>query len=148
MHNYLDTIENKIIDKKIGKILFNKYYNIKDLYWTIFYTIAFSLLAGIGNAFTERGFDNIISAFIQAFLNNAYLGFFVNIFQSRLIAYLSTTMHFRLYGNITAGTIQIGFIVWHTLIGTLNPLQTNVLPAIMAFSLINYHMSVLKRRNK
>jgi len=146
MHNYLDRLENKISNNKIQKFLFNKYYDIKDLYWTIFYTITFGALAGVGNAFLERGFENITNAFVQAFINNTYLAVFVNIIQTRLIAFLSTTGHFRLYGNIIAGTVQIGFVIWHIFIGTQNPIQTNILPAIMAFMLINYHINVLNSK--
>jgi len=146
MHNYLDKLENKISNSIIQKFLFNKYYNIKDLYWTIFYTIAFGALAGVGNAFPERGLENITNAFVQAFINNTYLAFFVNIFQTRLINLLSTTKHFRLYGNIVGVTISLGFVIWHIFIGTQNPIQTNILPFILAFTLINYHISVLNSK--
>ena len=67
MHNYLDKLEKQIGNTIIGKNLFNKYYNVKDLYWAIVYTIAFSVLAGVGNTFPEihSGFRNVLFLFVS-----------------------------------------------------------------------------------
>ena len=146
MHKYLDRWEKKIEGTPSGKFFFNKYYNIKDLYWTILYTTTFGVLAGFGNAFPElnSGLANILYAFAQGFLNNTYLSIFINIFYARVINFWSNKKHLRLYGNILCAIVQVMFYIWHSTLGTENPFQAILLPAIAAFLLTNYHINTLK----
>jgi len=148
MHNQIDNLENKFGNKKIGKILFNKYYNVKDLYWAIIYTLAFSTLAGIGNAFPDihMGFRNLIYLFREGFINNVYLAIIVNTFFTKVINSLRNKKHFRLKSNLFTAWVEVGFLVWHYMIGTNNPLQTMSLIVILAFLLVNYHVSALIKK--
>jgi len=148
MHNQIDKLENKIGNKKFGRFLFNKYYNIRDLYWSIIYTIAFSVLAGIGNTFPElhSGFENVFNLFKQGFINNIYLAVIVNTFFTKIINSLRYQLYFRLIGNLFTVIVEIAFFIWHVIIGTENPLQTMTLIVILAFSLVNYHISALTKK--
>jgi len=146
MHN-LDNLENKIRDTHIGKLLFNKYYNIRNLSWTLFYAISISLLAGIGNSISElnSGINNVFFLSLQGFVNNLYLSFFVNIFYPRIVEWLSHRSHMRRNGNILWAIIFALFVVWHFIIGTENPIQTNIIPNLAALIITNYHINILNR---
>jgi len=148
MHNQIDKLENKIGNKKLGRFLFNKYYNVKDLYWAIIYSIAFSVLAGIGNSFPElhSGFENVFILFKQGFINNIYLAIIVNTFFTKVINSLRHKIHFRLMSNLFTALVEVGFLVWHIIIGTENPLQTMTLIVILAFLLVNYHVSAVIKK--
>src|SRR3989338_1999980 len=147
MYKYLGSLEKKIGNESLRKFLFNKYYSIKDLYWTVLYTTAFGILAGFGNAFPElnSGLATALSAFAQGFLNNTYLAIFINIFYARIINFLSNKEYFRYYGNILWAFVQLSFLGWHYFIGTQNPVQTMILPALLAFLLTNYHISKVRK---
>ena len=146
MHKYTDKLENDIGGRKTGKFIFNKYYNLRDLYWTLYYSVSLSLLAGLGNAFLDEGNGGFGSLFLHGFLNNFYLSFFLNIFYARIINKLSKGGNFRWNGNILAVTVVVLFIVWHYFIGTENPMQTNILPGIVSLILTNHHISALLRK--
>lgn len=148
MHNYLDKLENQIKGNNIGKIFFNRYYSLRDLYWTLYYAFSLSLLAGFGNVFFDKGTGNFSALLFHGFLNNFYLSFFINIFYSRVMNWLSKFNNLRRNGNILAFIIMILFITWHQIIGTENPVQANIMPGIASFLLTNHHISVLKRRSK
>jgi len=147
MYKYLGSLEKKIGNESLRKFLFNKYYSIKDLYWTVLYTTAFGILAGFGNAFPElnSGLAKALYAFAQGFLNNTYLAIFINIFYARIINFLSNKEYFRYYGNILWAFVQLSFLGWHYFIGTGNPIQTMILPALLAFLLTNYHISKVRK---
>jgi len=148
MHKYLERLEKRIEYTKFGKILFNKYYDLKDLYWAILYTIAFSVLAGVGNAFPEinSGIRNVIFLFVQGFVNNTYLAIIVNLFFTKIINSLKNMKYFRLFGNFFTAIVEFGFLIWHFFIGTENPLQTMTLIVILAFILVNYHISAVIKK--
>lgn len=148
MHRYLDRLEKNIGNTKAGKILFNKYYNLKDFHWTILYTTAFGILAGLGNAFPEiqAGFAKSLYAFSQGFLNNTYLSIFINLFYARIVNFLSNKKHFRINANILWAITQPLFLLWHMFIGTENPIATFIPLAILAFILTNYQVSAVKNR--
>ena len=150
MHDYLDKLENKISNERIGGILFNKYYSLRDLYWTIFYAVSISLLAGIGNGISEinSGINRVIYFTFQGFVNNFYLSFFVNIFYPKIVNRLSYGKHLRRNGNIFWAIVAGLFVAWHYLIGTENPVQTNILPNLAALIITNYHINVLIRKNQ
>ena len=149
MHKYIDKLENKIKVTNIGKILLNKYYNLRDLYWTLYYSISLSLLAGFGNAFLDEGTGDFANLFLHGFLNNFYLSFFLNIFYSKIVNRLSKLDHFRRNGNILAVIVVGLFITWHYLIGTENPIRANILPGIVSIILTNYHISaLLEKKNR
>src|SRR3989338_783036 len=147
MHMYLDRLKKRVGNTPFGKLLFNRYYSIKDLYWTVLYTTAFGILAGFGNAFPElnSGLAKVLYAFAQGFLNNTYLAIFINIFYARIINFLSNKEYFRYYGNILWAFVQLSFLGWHYFIGTGNPIQTMILPALLAFLLTNYHISKVRK---
>ena len=90
MYKYLVKLESKIGKKRIGKILFNDYYDLKDLYWTLVYTAAFGILAGIGNAIPGfgLGFHFVIFLFVQGFLNNTYLSLIINIIYAKIVDFI------------------------------------------------------------
>ena len=146
MHKYLDRWEKKIEGTPSGKFFFNKYYSIKDLYWTILYTTTFGVLAGFGNAFPElnSGLANILYAFAQGFLNNTYLSIFINMVFAKIINLLSKSKNIRIYGNIFTAFMQLLFLTWHYFIGTQNPLATISLQAVLAFILANYQINSVK----
>jgi len=148
MHNYLDRLEKQIGNRKIGKILFNKYYGIKNLYWTLFYAVSLSSLAGIGNAFSASGLNDFLLLFIQGFINTMYLSIFVNIFYAKIVERLSNSGHFRRNGNILWAIVNLLFIAWHIILGTENPLQANIMPGIASLILTNYHINILLRNSK
>ena len=143
IYKYLNSLEKKISNEPLRKFLFNKYYSIKDLYLAVLYTTAFGILAGLGNAFPElqAGLSKTLYAFAQGFLNNTYLAVFINIFYARIINVLINKEYFRYYGNILWAFVQLSFLGWHYFIGTENPAQTMILPALLAFLLTNYHIS-------
>lgn len=149
MQKYIDILENKIGNKKIGKFLFNKYYNIRNLYWTLFYAVTLSALAGLGNAFSElgSGASNILSLFFQGFINNMYLSFFLNIFYAKIVDKLGKRKHFRRNGFILWGVVAVIFVLWHYNIGAENPLQSNIAPAIVSFILTLHHINVIIKNN-
>ncbi len=146
MHNYLDKLENQTKASNIGKLLFNKYYNLRDLYWTCYYAVSLSLLAGLGNAFFDNAVGNFSSLLLHGFLNNFYLSFFLNIFYSKFINRLSKLNHFRRNGNILAVSVVALFIAWHYALGTENPVKANILPGIVSIILTNYHISALLQK--
>src|SRR3989338_3505087 len=146
MHNYLDKLENQTKGSNIGKILFNKYYNLRDLYWTFYYAVSLSLLAGFGNAFLDDSNGNFAGLLLHGFLNNFYLSFFLNIFYSKLINRLSKLDHFRRNGNILAVIVMFLFISWHYILGTENPVKANILPGIVSIILTNYHIRALLQK--
>jgi hypothetical protein len=150
MHTQLDKLENKIRHIKIGGFLFNKYYNIKDLYWALFYVTTLSALAGFGNAFPglHSSITNIFILFGQGFLNNIYLSLFVNLFYVKIVNKLSDGKHFRRNGNILWSIVMIVFVGWHYFIGTENPIQANILPGILSLILTNYHINTIVNKNK
>ena len=150
MHKYFDNLETKIGNKKFGKFLFNKYYNIKNLYWTLFYSISLSTLTGFGNAFPglDLGISNILNLFIHGFINNMYLSFFLNIFYAKIVDRLSNGNHFRRNGYILWGIVVIIFFIWHNIIGTENLFQSNIAPAIISFILTRHHINVILRKNR
>lgn len=147
MYKYLGSLEKKIGNESLRKFLFNKYYGIKDWYWAILYTTAFGILAGLGNAVPElqASLSKVLYAFAQGFLNNTYLAIFINIFYARIINALSNKEYFRYYGNILWAFVQLSFLGWHYFIGTENPAQTMILPALLAFLLTNYHISKARK---
>jgi hypothetical protein len=146
MHNYLDKLENIIGNTKRGKLLFNKHYNLKDLYWTLFYGISLSSLAGIGNSYSASGLNNFLLLFMQGFVNAMYLSIFVNIFYVKIIDKFSNLDHFRRNGNILWFTVLLLFIAWHYILGTENPLQANIMPGIASLVLTNYHISSISKQ--
>lgn len=150
MHKYLDELEKKIGKTPSGKFLFNKYYSIKDLYWAVLYTTAFGILAGLGNVFPElqANLSKILYVFAQGFLNNTYLAFFINIFYARIINFLSNKKYLKLYGNILWALVQLMFYTWHSMLGTENPFQAVLLPAIAALLITNYHINSIKINSK
>ena len=143
MHKYLDNLENRVKGSNTGKILFNKYYSLRDLYWTFYYAVSLSLLAGFGNAFLGEGAGDFANLFLHGFLNNIYLSFFLNIIYSKIVNRLSKLGHFRRNGNILAVIVVGLFISWHYFVGTENPIQANILPGIVSIILTNYHISAL-----
>ncbi len=147
MHKYLDRLEKRAGNTASGRFLFNRYYNIKDFYWTILYTTAFGILAGFGNAFPglQSSLADILYAFAQGFLNNTYLAIVINIFYARIINFLSKKEYFRYYGNTLWAFVQLSFLAWHYFIGTENPVETMILPALLAFLLTNYHISKVRK---
>ena|SRR3989344_6680066 len=146
MHRYLDKLEKRISGFPSGKFLFNRYYNIKDLYWAILYTTVFGVLAGIGNAFPElhSGLANGLYAFAQGFLNNTYLSIFINIVFAKIINLLSKSKNIRIYGNLFTAFMQFLFLAWHYFIGTQNPIAAISLQAVLAFILTNYQINAVK----
>ncbi|MBI2134464.1 hypothetical protein HYU09_00605 [Candidatus Woesearchaeota archaeon] len=146
MHKYLDQLENKIENMKLRGFLFNRYYNIRDLYWAVLYTAAFGLLAGIGNALPElqSGLADILYAFAQGFLNNTYLSIFISIVFAKIINLLNKSKNIRIYGNLVAFFTQLLFLAWHYFIGTQNPIAAISLQAILAFILTNYQITAVK----
>ena len=144
MHRYLDRVEKKIENTSTGKFLFNKYFNLKDLYWTLVYVVSISILAGIGNAFPEIQSGKALFTFWQGLLNNLYFSIFINLFYARIINFLGNKKHLRFNGNLLWAIVMIFFVIWHYVIGTENPIATNVLPAIAAFILTNYQINALK----
>lgn len=146
MHKYIDNLENKIKSTNIGNILFNKYYSLRDLYWTFYYAVSLSLLAGLGNAFFDTSDGSFSYLLFQGFLNNFYLSFFINVFYSKIIFKLSKGSNLRRNGNLLAAIVLVAFIVWHYILGTDNPIQANILPGITSFILTNYHISVLLKK--
>src|SRR3989338_604088 len=147
IYKYLNSLEKKISNEPLRKFLFNKYYSIKDLYLAVLYTTAFGILAGLGNAFPElqAGLSKTLYAFAQGFLNNTYLAVFINIFYARIINFLGNKKYFRYYGNILWAFVQLSFLGWHYFIGTENPVETMILPALLAFLLTNYHISKVRK---
>jgi len=143
MHKSLDKLENRIKGSNIGNILFNKYYGLRDLYWTCYYAVSLSLLAGFGNAFLDNGNGSFANLLLHGFLNNFYLSFFLNIFYSKIINRLSKGSDFRRNGNIMAVIVWALFIMWHYALGTENPVKANILPGIVSIILTNYHISTL-----
>lgn len=148
MDRYLGRLEKNIGNTKAGKILFNKYYNLKDFYWTLIYAVGISILAGIGNVFPEIQSGKVLFTFWQGFLNNLYFSIFINLFYARMINFLGNKKHLRFNGNLLWIVLTIMFLIWHYLIGTENPIETNILPAIAAFILTNYHITTLKKSIK
>ena len=146
MHNYIDKLENNVGNRKIGKFIFNKYYNLRDLCWTLYYAVSLSLLAGLGNAFLDKGAGSFGILLLHGFLNNFYLSFFLNIFYSKIINKFSKLDHFRRNGNILAITVVVLFITWHYFIGTENPIKANILPGIVSLILTNHHISTLLKQ--
>jgi hypothetical protein len=148
MHNYLDKLESRIGSTKAGKILFNKHYGLKDLYWTLFYAVSISLLAGIGNGISELGSGVNSAAYfvVQGFINNLYFSFFVNIFYAKIVDRLSHGRHFRRNGNILWAIVAVLSVTWHYIMGTENPIQTNILPNLTALIVTNHHINVLSRK--
>ena len=146
MDRYLDRMEKRIGNAPSGKIIFNKYYSIKDLYWTVLYTTAFGILAGFGNAFPDLnlGFAIVLYAFAQGFLNNTYLSIFINIVYAKAINLMNKSENIRMYGNLFCGFTLFLFLLWHYFIGTQNPIATISLQAILAFILTNYQINSLK----
>ena len=140
---FLNYLQEKTKNTNLGRFLFNKYYNLIDFKWNLFYTFWFAVAAGIGNAVPglNDGFSKIIFLFIQGFINNATLGIFINVFYGKTVTLLQKTKHPRINSNIFAGSFQIIFLVWHYAIGTENPLQTMIFPLIMAFIVTNYHVT-------
>ena len=146
IYNYLDKLKQNIKNENIKKILFNKYYDIKDLYWNLLYTLGFGLAAGIGNAIPEaESLKNFILALGNGFLNNAKLGIFINLFFAKTVDLLGKTSYPRLYTNLFCAFVQALFLSWHYIIGTENPIQTMVLPILIGFVLVNYHVNTLKK---
>ena len=146
MDRYLDRLEKGIGNTPSGKIIFNRYFSIKDLYWAILYTTAFGLLAGIGNSFADfsLGLGIALYAFAQGFLNNTYLSLFVNIVYAKIINLIKKSKYFRFYGNLICAFVQLLFLAWHYFIGTQNPIATISLQAVLAFILTNYQINSLK----
>ncbi len=146
MYEHIDKLENKIKGSNIRNILFNKCYGLRDLYWTLYYAVSLSLLAGLGNAFLDNSNGSFINLLLHGFLNNLYLSFFLNIFYSKLINRLSNGGNFRRNGNILAVVVGAVFIMWHYALGTENPVKANILPGIVSMLLTNHHISVLLAR--
>jgi len=150
MHKYLDKLENNINNKKIKNILFNKYYNLKDLYWTLVYSVSLSALAGLGNTFIEpkSNLSLTLFLFLQGFINNFYLSLIISTFYARLINGLVKLKNLRINGNIAWAVTQIMFFIWHSILGTKNPLNAIILPAVAALILTNFHINtILKQKN-
>ena len=147
MHKYLDKLEKQLGTRRIGNFLFNRYYNLRDVCWTLYYAVSLSLLAGLGNAFLDKSGSSFASLLLHGFLNNFYLSFFLNIFYTRIINKLSKENNFRRSGNILAVTVVFLFIAWHYFIGTENPIQANIMPGIVSLILTNHHISTLLRKN-
>ena len=146
MHKYLDRLEKRIGDTSTGKFLFNKYYNLRDLYWTLIYAVGISILAGIGNAIPEIQSGKVLFTFWQGFVNNLYFSVFVNLFYARIMNFLGTKKHLRFNGNLLWVVLTVLFLIWHYSIGTENPISTNILPAFTALMLTNYHITTLKKQ--
>ena len=146
MHNYLDKLENKTGKAKIGKILFNKYYSIKNLYWTLFYTVSLSFLVGLGNAIPALGSEKMLPLVYQGFINNIPFSIFINLFYAKIIDKISNLGHLRRDGNILWAIVLVLFVLWHFIIGTENPIQANIMPGIVSLILTNYNINTLLRK--
>lgn len=147
MYGYIGQLETRIKGTKTGKILFNRYYNLKDAYWTGYYAVSLSLLAGLGNAFLDTGNGSFANLLLHGFLNNFYLSFFLNIFYSKIINRLSKGSNFRRNGNVLAVVVGALFITWHYILGTENPIKANILPGIVSIILTNHHISALLQKS-
>jgi hypothetical protein len=146
MHNYLASLENKISNTTVRKIIFNRYYNVLDLYWTLFYAISISILAGIGNSIVDLHSENIFYLLSQGFVNNIYLSLLINIFYPKIISKLSDLPNLRRNGNLFWAFIFALFVVWHYILGTENPILANIPPNLTALILTNYQISILIRK--
>jgi hypothetical protein len=146
MHNYLAQLEIKFSNTTVGKFIFNKYYGLLDLYWTLFYAISISILAGIGNSMADLNSGNMFFLISQGFLNNIFLSLLINIFYPKIISKLSDMPNLRRNGNLFWAFIFALFVAWHYILGTENPIQANIPPNLAALILTNYQISILIRK--
>ena len=95
------------------------------LYWDLYYTIGYSMTAGIGNGLGNLQNDKSFSdGFGEGFVNNVPLGMAINVVYPIAFDFLKKREHYRRNANLLTLGINLGFLAWHYLTGTENPLQT------------------------
>lgn len=111
----------------------------------ICYTVGYSSMAGLGNAI--KGSDeneNFNERFGEGFVNNFPLGSLVNMAYPLVFNKLIRTKHPRLYANLFTGAVNLGFLAYHYLAGTDNPLGAMIPNTAIGLVMANKHISEIK----
>ena len=109
------------------------------LYWDVYFTAGFSMMAGLGNAFSavEQSFDH---AFGEGFINNAKLGILMNLVFPLIQDVTKESTHYRRNAHIVNTAINAGFLGWHYFTGTENPIQS-ILPCYAVGAVMSERMA-------
>lgn len=117
-------------------------------YWDLYYTTGYSSMAGLGNgvANAQEG-ESFKEGFGEAYVNNFPLGMAVNIAYPIIFNKLKKSKNYRLYANLVTLGINAGFLGWHYLTGTENPIQTMIPNTLVGLAMANTHISQTKEKN-
>ena len=112
------------------------------LYYDLYYTIGYSSMAGLGNGLANlesgKSFSN---GFGEAYVNNFPLGIAVNIVYPIAFKKFEKTKNYRLYANLFTVGVNLGFLAWHYVTGTDNPIATMVPNMAVGLAMANRHVS-------
>ncbi|MBN2101950.1 MAG: hypothetical protein JW716_03705 [Candidatus Aenigmarchaeota archaeon] len=112
------------------------------LYWDFYYSTGYGGIAGLSNGLSNMGKGKSFSdGFGEGYVNNFSLGMGVNLAYPVIFRQLQKTNHYRLYANLFTLGINAGFLGWHYLTGTDNPLQTTLATTAAGLLMANKHVS-------
>lgn len=118
----------------------------ETLYWDLYYTIGYSSMAGLGNGLANIEDDKSFSdCFGEAYVNNFPLGMTVNIVYPLAFKRFEKSKNYRLYANLFTAGVNLGFLAWHYLSGTDNPMETMVPNTAVGLAMANKHVSETKK---
>jgi len=127
---------------ELNKIIQTIGNNYKAVYNSINYTIGFSSAAGLGNGLGNLQQENNFSdGFGQGYINHFQIAFFTGFAYTYALKHFRDSKHSRLYSNLFHAGISSGFLIWHYIIGTENPIQTILPPATFGFMMVNNNVS-------
>lgn len=117
-------------------------------YWDLYYTTGYSSMAGLGNgmANAQKG-ESFKEGFGEAYINNFPLGMAVNLAYPLIFNKLKKSKNYRLYANLATLGINAGFLAWHYLTGTENPVQAMIPNTLVGLAMANGHVSQTKKKN-
>ena len=121
----------------------------EHLYWDLYYTVGYSSTAGLGNglANSEKG-ESFSEGFGEAYVNNFPLGMLVNLAYPLAFKKFEKSKYYRLYANLFTLGVNAGFLAWHYLAGTDNPVETMIPNTIVGLLMANRHVSETQNYGK
>jgi len=117
----------------------------ETLYWDLYYTVGYGSVAGLGNGLANvKEGKSFSDGFGEGYVNNFSLGMLVNLLYPLAFKKFQKSKNYRLYANLFTVGINGGFLGWHYLTGTENPLQTVMGTTAAGLIMANRHVSQTK----
>lgn len=111
-------------------------------YWDMYYTVGYSSISGLGNGLgnMQQG-TSFAEGFGEGYVHNFPLGIAINVIYPIVFQQLCALNKYRVYANLFTVAANVGFLAWHCVMGTHNPIQTMIPNTIVGLVMVNRHVS-------